>query len=88
MEVRLLDSELLGKCGILWSNVELEIEAFHLHLVATTYGDAASGSSRTELWLAKITMVRVIWIDILKIHVLVETSYGLESPNSMVVKYL
>ena len=48
MEARLLASEILGKCEVLWSQFAAGIEAFRLHLVATTYVDATSGSGKSE----------------------------------------
>ena len=41
MEARLLVSELLGKCGVFWSQLAAEIEAFQINLVTTTYGEGA-----------------------------------------------
>ena len=38
MESRLLESELLGKCGVFWSQMAAKVEVFHLNLVITTYG--------------------------------------------------
>ena len=35
-EAIILESELLSKCGVLWDQMEVEAEAFHLHLVTTT----------------------------------------------------
>ena len=37
MEASLLDSEILGRCGLFWSQLSVEIEEFHLHLVTTTW---------------------------------------------------
>ena len=34
-----MSSELLGKCGVFWSQLPPEIEAFKLHLVTMTYGE-------------------------------------------------
>ena len=31
-----------GKCGILWDKMESKVEAFHLNLVTTTYGEVVS----------------------------------------------
>ena len=46
MEVRLLASELLGKCGVFWSQLLAEIEAFQLHLVTKTYGEGAGAAGK------------------------------------------
>ena len=37
-EVRLLDSELLSKCEVLWYQMDTGVEAFRIRLVTTTYG--------------------------------------------------
>ena len=46
MEIHISASDLLGKCGLFWSQLSSEIEDFHLNVVTTTYGDAVSGSGR------------------------------------------
>ena len=48
METRLLASEFLGKCGVLWYEIVADIEAFQLHLVTTTYGEGAGASGKAE----------------------------------------
>ena len=61
MKARLVASELLRKCGLLWSQLAEEIEEFNLHLITTTYRYSVSGSVKYEFWLVFLTMVRVIW---------------------------
>ena len=41
MEAQLLVSELLEKCGVFWSQLATEIEAFKINLVTTTHGEGA-----------------------------------------------
>ena len=60
MEARILASEIMGKCGLLWSQLVAEIEEFHLHIVTTIYGDAVSGSRKYECWMMVLTVLRVI----------------------------
>ena len=62
MEARLLASELLGKCGVFWSQLDAEIDAFQLHLVMITYGEVSGTSGKAECWIVVITMVQVIWL--------------------------
>lgn len=67
-EELILDSEILGKCGVLLFQLVTEIEAFHLHFVTTTYGDAISGSRKYEFYLVVLNMVRVIWRELRKVR--------------------
>ena len=62
MEAILLASDILGKVSVLCSNLEAEIEAFHLHLVTTTYVENMTDIMSLELSLAGFTMVWVAWI--------------------------
>ena len=39
MEACLLAIGLLGKCGLFLLQLVAEIEAFHIHIITTTYGD-------------------------------------------------
>ena len=48
MEARLLASELLAKCGVFWSKLAADIEAFQLGLVTTTYGEGAVTAGKAE----------------------------------------
>ena len=61
MEARLLASKFLGKCGVLWSQFSDELEAFHLHLVTTVYGEGVGAAGKAKCWMVVIMMVRVIW---------------------------
>ena len=47
MDIMLLASKLLGKCGVFWSQLAAVIEDFQMHLFTTTYGDGeiATGKS-------------------------------------------
>ena len=47
MEERLLASGILSKCTVFSSKLVAENEAFHIHLVTTTYGDAVSGRGKS-----------------------------------------
>ena len=38
--------EFLGKCGVFWSQLATEIEAFQLHLVTKTYGEGSGKSGK------------------------------------------
>ena len=88
MEARLLVSEILGKFSILWSHLAAYIKDFHLHLVTTIYGDAISGSSKSECWMVVLTMVRVIWRYLRKVRFKSETAYGETYSYFMLVEYL
>ena len=46
MEARLLESELLGKCGVFWYQLASEIDTLQLHLVPTTYGEGEGESGK------------------------------------------
>ena len=48
MEAKLLANELLEKCGVFWSHVVEEIEAFQTHLVTTTYGEGSMAEGIAE----------------------------------------
>ena len=54
-------SELVGKCGVFWSQLAAEIEAFQMHLVTTTYGDGAIAEIKAGCWKVVTTVVPVIW---------------------------
>ena len=43
MKAQLTAGDILENCGVLWLQLAAEIEAFHIHLITTTYGDAVSG---------------------------------------------
>ena len=75
MEARLLASELLGKYGVLWAHMAAKVEAFHLHLVTTTFGNAVSSTGRAACWTVLITMIIVIWRELGKVRVDSEKSY-------------
>ena len=55
-----LVSEILGKCGMFWCHLKADIEDFHLHMVASTYGKSASGSGGAEFWPVVLMVVQVI----------------------------
>ena len=46
MEMQLLDSKLLGKCGVFWYQLDAEIEAFKPQSVKMTYGEGAGESGK------------------------------------------
>ena len=48
MEARLLVSEFLAKCGVFWSKLAADIEAFQLNLVTTTYEEGAVTAGKAE----------------------------------------
>ena len=88
MEARLLASELLGKCGVFWSQLSTEIEAFQLHLVTTTYGEESGAVGKAKYWTLVLTKLRVIWKDLRKVIVEAERAYGPNNPTEMVGQYL
>ena len=47
MEARLLEIELLGKCGMFWYQLATEIKAYQLHLVTNPYGEVALVAGKT-----------------------------------------
>ena len=57
-------------------------------LVTTTYGDVSMAAVKAKCWMVLITMVRIIWRDIRKVRVEVETAYGYDNPSVMVGQYL
>ena len=61
MEAKLLEIELLCKFGVFWLNLEAFVEAFHMHLVTTTYGGAAARTGISDRWIVVLTVIRVIW---------------------------
>ena len=64
------------------------MEAFHLHLVTTTHGEAVYSTVRAELLTVILTMMRVIWRELRKVRVDSETSYVSEDKDVIVGKYL
>ena len=88
MEARIMTSEMLEKCGVLWSQLAAEIEEFQLHLVMTTYGEGVGASGKSECCTVVITMVRVIWRDLIEVRVESYTFYGSNNPTEMMVQYL
>ena len=62
----------------------MEIEAFQLQLVTTTYGEGAGESGMSEFWTVVLTMVWVIWRELRKVRVEAETVYGSDNPTEMV----
>ena len=83
-EARLLASELFSKCGFFWDQMEADVEAFHLHLVATTYEEAVSSAGEAECWTVVLTVTRIIWRELQKVRVESETAYGLAENVVMV----
>ena len=67
---------MLVKGDIFWSYLAAEIEVFQLYLVTTTYGDNAMAEGKSDLWTVFLTMVRVIYQDLIKSQVEAETAYG------------
>ena len=59
MEARLLESNLLVKCDVLWSQLPAEIEVFQIHLVTTIYGEGAGTAVKVDCWTVVLIMVRV-----------------------------
>ena len=88
MEAGILASELLGKCGVFWYQLDVEIEAFRLHLITTTYGEGEGAAVKAYCWTVFLTMIRVIWRELRKVREEAETAYGSEKPTDMVGKYL
>ena len=60
MEVRLLASEILGRCGMFWYQLTAEIEYLQINLVTTKYGCVAMAAGKVECWTVVLTMVQVI----------------------------
>ena len=60
MDAKLLANELLEKCGVFWSHLAEEIEAFQTHLVTTTYGEGSMAEGIAECWTVLLTMIIVI----------------------------
>ena len=69
MEEHLLASEILGKCGVLWCQLDVDIETFHVNLVTTTYGDGAIAAVKAECWMEVPTTFHGIWYDLRKVRV-------------------
>ena len=87
-EVRLLESNILIKCGVFWDQMASEEEASHLHLFTTTYGESVLSSGRAECWSVVLTMMRVLWRELRKVRVDSETMYGSGDNMVMEVQYL
>ena len=66
MEARIIASEMLGKCGVFLYQLTAEIEAFYLHLFATTYVERSSSAGKEYCWTVVLTMSRVIWREMKK----------------------
>ena len=77
-------SELLGKWGMLWSNVSAGIEYFQMNFITTIYGDGAMAAVKAECWTVVLTMVCVIWCDMRRVGVELEMAYGSDTPYVMV----
>ena len=60
MKSMLLASVLSGKCGVFWSQVDAEVEAFQLYLSTATYGYNEVAEGKSEYWTVVLTMVHVI----------------------------
>ena len=88
IEAILIAIKLLSKCGFFWDQMAAEVEAFHLHLVTTTYGEAVLSAGGAEIWTLVLTMVRVIWRELRKLQVELETAYGSGDNLVMVGQYL
>ena len=88
VEDRLLERNLLGKCGVFWSQLDADIEALWLHLVITTYVESEILKGKSEYWMMVITMVGLLCSELIKVLVGLETSYGSDEPAVMVVQYL
>ena len=58
--------------------MEAEIEDFHIHLVTITYGETELSAGKSECWTVVLTMVRLIWREIRKVLMDLETEHGLE----------
>ena len=87
-EARLLSSELLSNCGVLWAQMTAEIEAFNLHLVTTTYREVVSLAGRAECWTVVLTMMSFIWRELWKVRVESDTVNGSAYNVVMVGQYL
>ena len=47
----------------------LEVEAFYLNFVTTTYGETASTAVKSEFWILALTMMKVICKELGKVRV-------------------
>ena len=83
-----LSSKLLGKCGVFWSQLDAEIEAFQMHLVTTTYRDIEMAAGKAECWLIVFTMVRVIWRELIKVQAEMKIKYESDTPELMMGPFL
>ena len=81
MEVQLLASELLGKLGVLWSQLAAEIKVFWLNLVTTTYGEWVGATGKAECWTVVLTVVWVICRELRKVGGEAKTVYGSDNPT-------
>ena len=68
--------------------MDAEVEAFHLHLVTTTYGEALSSAGRAECLAKGLTTTRVIWREFRKVRMESETAYGLGDNVVIISQYL
>ena len=55
----------------------LEVEAFYLNFVTTTYGETASTAAKSEFWILALTIMKVICKELGKVRVDSDTAYGL-----------
>ena len=47
-ETIIMASKILSKCGIFWVKMAAEVEAFHINLFTTKYGEAVPSAGRAE----------------------------------------
>ena len=78
MEMRVLVSNLLGKCGVIWSLLSDDIQDFNIHLIMRIYGESAPFSGKDECLIVFLTLVIFIWRDLRKLHIQAEMAYGSE----------
>ena len=86
IEAGLLAIKLLGKCGVFCSQLDSEIEDFHIHLLTMIYGEIAPSARKYEFWTVVLIMVKVIWREFRKVRAEAETTYGSEDQVVMVGK--
>ena len=71
-----------------WYHLTDNIEAFHLHLITTTYGDIVLVSVSMKCWRMVLNMVQVILRELWTVRAKYDITYGYDSPYVMVGKYL
>ena len=88
LEVRLLETEFWGKCGVFWYQFASDLEASNINFFMATYGESAPQAGKAECWNVVLTMVAVIWWKLRKAIIEAETPYGSEDQALMLGQYL